>query len=298
MTEKITPIMDYEGSRWRTEFWRGREYEDRVDRIALEALLPPRGTRLLEVGAGFGRLADLYRGYEQVVLLDYARSMLQEARERLGDDPRFVLVAADLYDLPFADSAFDTALTVRVLHHVADLPRAFAQMARVVRPQGVYLTDFANKRHLKAIVKYYVRRDGTASPFTLDPYEFVKLNFDYHPRYIRQNLERAQFHVAAQRGVSIFRVGLLKRTLPTSLLAALDGLLQAPISNLQITPSLFVRAESAKPGEPRPNSQLWRCLKCSGTQMRTEPDRLVCENCGTRYARIDGIWDFKEPLTE
>ncbi len=39
------PICDYEGSNYRTEFWekRGRDYEDRVERIALRRLLPRRG---------------------------------------------------------------------------------------------------------------------------------------------------------------------------------------------------------------------------------------------------------------
>ena len=50
-------ICDYEGSRYRTDFWEGqnREYEDRVERVAMQKLLPPRGERLLEIGAGFGR---------------------------------------------------------------------------------------------------------------------------------------------------------------------------------------------------------------------------------------------------
>src|SRR5512136_966802 len=125
-------ICSYENSPWRTEFWRGRAYEDRAERIALARMLPPRGRRLCEIGAGFGRLADFYRGYEQVILLDYSHSMLRDAVARLGGDPRFIIVAADLYNLPLADSTLDTAVTVRVLHHVADIPRAFAEISRVV----------------------------------------------------------------------------------------------------------------------------------------------------------------------
>ena len=79
MTQQNVPVMDYEGSQWRTEFWQGRQYEDAVERIALAKTLPARGTRLVEIGAGFGRLADLYRGYDQIILLDYARSMLKDA---------------------------------------------------------------------------------------------------------------------------------------------------------------------------------------------------------------------------
>ena len=56
----MSRICDYEGSRYRTDFWEGqnREYEDRVERVAMKKLLPPRGERLVEIGAGFGRLAE------------------------------------------------------------------------------------------------------------------------------------------------------------------------------------------------------------------------------------------------
>lgn len=292
MTQSGIPVMDYEGSRWRTEFWRERSYEDAVERLALAKLLPPRGTRLVEIGAGFGRLADLYRGYAQVILLDYARSMLKDARERLGNDPRFTFVAADLYNLPFADNALDTALTIRVLHHVADIPQAFEQVARVVRPRGCYLTDFANKKHLKAIVKWAVRRTDY-NPFDDAPYEFVKLNFDYHPDYIAKNLQRVGFHVQQSLAVSTFRVGALKRYLPESLLVSLDDALQRPTAKLAIAPSIFYRAESEKQGDAHLNDALWRCVKCGGEKTTPQENLLRCEECGTEYHQIDGIWEMK-----
>ena len=316
MSQSNLPICDYEGSPWRTAFWPGREYEDRAERLALAHLLPPRGKRLVEVGAGFGRLADLYRGYERVVLLDYARSMLADARARLGGDPRFVFAAADLYNLPLAESAADTAVTVRVLHHVADIPRAFAEIARIVRPRGAYVTDFANKRHLKAIVRHWLRpipwpaslrrnrqggpggsahRDGDSheSPFSLEPYEFVKLNFDYHPVYIRANLSRVGFQVRDERAVSTFRVGVLKRILSPAFLASLDGLIQRPTSRLELSPSLFLRAESEKSGAAELNPALWRCLNCDSVGVEEQPEQLLCRNCGTSFPRVEGIYDLK-----
>jgi SAM-dependent methyltransferase len=304
MSETPIPICDYEGSPWRTAFWPGREYEDRAERLALAHLLPPRGKRLIEIGAGFGRLAGLYRGYERVILLDYARSMLKEARERLGSDPRFIFAAADLYNLPLADSAADTAVTVRVLHHVSDIPQAFGEIARIVRPAGAYVTDFANKRHLKAILQYYLRprlgrstsKDGDEvhSPFSLEPYEFVKLNFDYHPGYIRGNLARAGFRVREERAVSTFRVGLLKRIASPALLASLDALIQRPTAGLELAPSLFLHAESQKPGAAELNPVLWRCLKCNSTAIEERPDRLLCRNCRASYPCVDGIIEFKK----
>ena len=287
-------ICDYENSPWRTEFWRGRDYEDRAERIALGRMLPPRGVRLCEIGAGFGRLADFYRGYERVILLDYSRSMLRDAVERLRGDPRFVFVAADLYNLPLADNALDTAVTVRVLHHVADIPRAFAEIARVVRPQGTYVTEFANKRHLKAILRYALTHRAP-NPFTLEPHEFVKLNFDFHPRYITENLRAVNFVVQDKRAVSTFRVALLKRSVPARFLAALDGLLQHPTSNFQVSPSIFFRAQSRKPGAPALNASLWRCPVCGSTDLAESRDALTCRACSRAYPIVDGIVDFKEP---
>jgi SAM-dependent methyltransferase len=285
-------ICDYEDSPWRTAFWPGREYEDRAERIALAHLLPARGTRLCEIGAGFGRLAEFYRGYERVILVDYSRSMLRDARERLHDDSRFVFVAADLYNLPLADSALDTAVTVRVLHHVADIPRAFAEIARVVRPQGMYVLEFANKRHIKAILRYLLNRRAP-NPFALDPLEFVKLNFDFHPCYIADQLRAVSLIAQKQRAVSTFRIAALKRVVPANILATLDGLLQLPTSNFQIAPSIFIRAQSAKPGAPALNGSLWRCIVCGSLDVAESREALACHACARVYPIVDGIIDFK-----
>jgi len=288
-------ICDYENSLWRTDFWRGRDYEDRAERIALSNMLPMRGARLCEIGAGFGRLADFYRGYERVILLDYSRTMLKDAVDRLGNDPRFIFAAADLYNLPLADSALDTAITIRVLHHISDIPRAFAEISRVVRPQGTYLTEFANKRHLKSIVRYWLGK-RSPNPFTLEPYEFVKLNFDFHPRYIIDQLRQVELSVQDQRAVSTFRIGLLKRIVPASILARLDGFLQSPIANLQISPSIFLRTQSVKRGTAMLNPSLWRCPACGALDLIESRDALTCRHCARAYPMIDHIIDFKSHL--
>lgn len=286
-------ICDYENSPWRTAFWPAREYEDRAERIALAHMLPPRGTRLCEIGAGFGRLAEFYRGYERVILVDYARSMLREARQQLQDDSRFVFVAADLYNLPLADSALDTAVTVRVLHHVVEIPRAFAEIARVVRPRGTFIAEFANKRNIKAIVRYWLTR-RPPNPFTLEPYEFLKLNFDFHPRYIEQHLRAANLVTQDRRAVSIFRIGVLKRIVPARILAACDGALQHPTAGLGLAPSIFVRAQSAKAGAAAPNHALWRCPRCGSTNIDQVAAALICGGCSRAFPIVEGIVDFKQ----
>ena len=96
---QLTRICNYEGSQYKKDFWENsnRQYEDLAERIALRKMLPPNGQRLIEVGAGFGRTVDLYKDYQQIVLVDYARTQLEEAQRFLGHDDRFIFVVADVY---------------------------------------------------------------------------------------------------------------------------------------------------------------------------------------------------------
>jgi len=299
VSRETPPICDYEGSAYRTEFWEaGREYEDAVERTALRALLPSAGDRLVEIGAGFGRLADEYAGYRQVILLDPARSMLEQARDRLSRDPRFVFVVGSAYDLPLATGACDTVVTVRMLHHLSDVPLALGEIARGTRPGGTYVLEYANKRHLKAILRYLLRQQSH-DPFSHEPYEFEELNFDFHPTYMATVLRDAGFRVEARRAVSIFRLGLLKRTISARLLSRMDGWLQRPLAPFAVTPSVFLRARSTWPGPATLSPHLFRCQRCrqEGTlQPSDEPLALCCTACGTRWSIRDGIYDFREPL--
>ncbi|MHB8819157.1 MAG: class I SAM-dependent methyltransferase, partial [Bellilinea sp.] len=76
------PVCNYEGSDYQQSFWDqgGRAYEDAVEDVALRRLLPPSGRLMLELGAGAGRNTPRYHNFERVVLLDYSRTQLEQAR--------------------------------------------------------------------------------------------------------------------------------------------------------------------------------------------------------------------------
>lgn len=288
------PICDYEGSTYRTDFWegQGREYEDAVERLALKALLPPTGKRLLDLGAGFGRLASLYEGYEEVILLDYSRSQLEYARERWGDE-RFIYVAADLYRLPLAPNTIETAVMVRVLHHLAEVPAALGQIARVMRPEGTFVLEFANKRHLKNILRYLLRRGP--NPFAPLPYEFSTLHFDFHPAWVEARLAEAGFAIVQRRSVSLLRHPWLKRHIPLSVLVAVDGFLQRPTAWLTLGPSQFVQTRLRKegPAEWVPREHLFLCPSCGHWPLEIADRGAHCTACGAFWPRENGIWVFK-----
>ncbi|MGQ9887234.1 MAG: class I SAM-dependent methyltransferase [Aggregatilineales bacterium] len=289
-------ICDYEGSNYRTEFWenKDRDYEDRVERTALRRLLPPSGQRLLEIGAGFGRLTEEYSGFRQVVLLDYSLSLLQSAQERLGRSGRYIYVAADVYAMPFRPGVFDAATMVRVIHHMADASAALAQIARALAPGAVFILEYANKRNAKAIMRYALQRQ-TWNPFDEAPVEFVELNFDFHPSYIARALSAAGFTAERRLPVSFFRLSALKNALPTDTLVRLDSLLQR--TGLLYTPSVFVRARASRPNAPD-NLAAEAIFACpeTGAPLVVEGDTLVSRASGRRWAVRDGIYDFKAPL--
>ena len=288
-------ICDYEGTSDRARFWegRGREYEDLAERIALGKLLPPRGRRIIELGAGFGRLADFYKAYDEVILLDYAKSGLREAQDQLGRNGKFKYVAADIYHLPIAAGACDTAVTIRVLHHLVDVPAVLRGIRRILQPGGVYVVEFANKRNLKAAARYLLGRQNW-SPFTHEPYEFARLNFDFHPGWIVEELEQAGFAIVRGRAVSHFRQGVFKKLVPPQALAAADGKAQRVGAAWKLSPSIFLRAERRGQG-PIHFGGPFACPQCSGDVTEDGPT-VVCPACGTRWNIDDGIYDFKSPL--
>lgn len=290
-------ICNYEGSSYETDFWIGqnRDYEDRVERIALRRLLPPQGDTLIDIGAGFGRLVDLYAGYDRVILADYSRSMLRQAQERLGkDDSKYLYVAASVYSLPFADAITDTAVMVRVIHHLTDAPSALSELARITRPQGHLILEFANKRNIKAILRYLLRRQSW-NPFDEEPIEFVALNYNFHPRWIERELQKADLEIQKRLSVSHFRIPFLKKTVPLPILAGMDRAIQGTGQWWLLSPSVFLKVRQPGQAWPHPNS-LFRCPACGGPELIPGKDCLECTSCGRRWEVSDGLYDFKEPI--
>jgi ubiquinone/menaquinone biosynthesis C-methylase UbiE len=95
---------------------------------------------VLEIGCGSGAMAvEVLRRHPAVRLTatDYDESMVDVARGRVarfGD--RAEVRRADATDLPFADGAFDVALSFIMLHHVIDWETALGELVRVLRPGG------------------------------------------------------------------------------------------------------------------------------------------------------------------
>ncbi len=291
-------ICDYGDSSYRQDFWegQGRDYEDAVERLVLAKLLPPRGERLLEIGAGFGRVTDEYRMFRQVVLLDYSLEQLQYARNRFGDDG-YLYVAADAYRMPFQAGVFDAATMIRVIHHFEDVPAVLAQVEQALSGGGSFILEYANKRNLKAMLRHLIGRNRW-DPFTLSPVEFVELNFNFHPQYMQRQVNERGFEVRRAVPVSWLRLGLLKRALPTGFLVRLDAALQG--AGWLLSPSVFLDLRLKKESGRETlsaNSDPLAILKCplTGSRLEREGDALVNKD-GLRWGIEQGVFDFRRPL--
>lgn len=287
------PICSYENSNYQTSFWDegGRAYEDAVEEIALRRLLPESGKRMVELGAGAGRNTARYSGFEEITLVDYSRTQLEQARQRLGESRRYRYVAADVYRLPFVTGLFDAATMIRTLHHMAAPRQVLEQVRRVLQDGAVFILEFANKQNLKAILRYTLRRQSW-NPFSPEPVEFAALNYDFHPSTVRAWLRLSGFSVQRQLTVSHYRIGLLKKLLPLRLLVWMDAAAQLTGDLWQLSPSVFVLNKAAGQSPPAAADAFFACPACAAP-MKDTPPELACPGCGRTYPVQDGIYDLR-----
>lgn len=106
------------------------------------------GTKVLEVGVGTGLALPRYRGDKRVVGIDLSRDMLAKAAERVAAERLGQVVGLaemDAEHMAFEDGAFDIAVAMFTASVVPDARRLFAEMSRVVRPDGhlLFVNHFA-----------------------------------------------------------------------------------------------------------------------------------------------------------
>jgi ubiquinone/menaquinone biosynthesis C-methylase UbiE len=107
---------------------------DLIDKEGTEK--PPRN--MLDVGCGTGRLlraASIRWPQAQLFGVDPAEQMISEAN-RLNTNITFKLSPAE--SLPFPDQTFDLVVSSLSFHHWADGLKGLQEIARVLRPGGLF----------------------------------------------------------------------------------------------------------------------------------------------------------------
>jgi ubiquinone/menaquinone biosynthesis C-methylase UbiE len=103
----------------------------------LHWLAPASGLNWLDLGCGTGAFTEMVLKLcspQSVTSVDPALAQIEYARKQVpGVDFR----VADAAALPFSDSQFDIVASGLVINFIADRPKAFSEMRRVLRPGGI-----------------------------------------------------------------------------------------------------------------------------------------------------------------
>jgi SAM-dependent methyltransferase len=145
--------------------------------LLLRALRPPCGGRVLEVGCGRGIalpvLAERLRP-AALVGIDIDPVLVAIARERVcATGLAATVLEGDLRDLSFDDDCFDLVVDFGTCYHVgggsAGARAALREIARVLRPGGLFVHETPVAQHLAHPVRSFGRRLPWGAQPTLVP---------------------------------------------------------------------------------------------------------------------------------
>jgi len=113
----------------------------------LQTFIKP-GRKILDLGCGSGLIAialsDL--GYD-IVGCDVSEAMLNRFRTEKGSR-QIELRQGNAFDIPGADNEFDAVISRMFIQHFPNWPLILREKARVTKPGGIIVYDFANLEHL------------------------------------------------------------------------------------------------------------------------------------------------------
>jgi len=291
-------------------YWNKREYEHISEEIVLNKLLKDtNGKWFIDIGGSFGRLSETYCDrYSNPVIVDYSLKTLQKNYKDLKDRyPNIELISANAYNLPFKDSTFDGGLMVRVLHHIEKPKEYFKEVFRTLVPDGIYIQEYANKVHIKALIRALFKFN--LSIFSISPYQQPdKHNYEgakegnkvlflnYHPKYISDLLSRIGFKIEGKYGCSFLRSAFLKKALRTETLVFFEKVLQNTLSWANISPSIFLKSRVQKNIEKLDLKEnildILVCPECKGN-LSFNGVIAKCNSCKLEFEKKENIWDFR-----
>lgn len=138
-----------------------------------------KGKKLLDVGAGTGRLSlPLARLGAVVTALDISERMLMELYKK---NKTVKTVAGDAESLPFENETFDIVTAAFLIVHLKDPTRFFDEVYRVLNDGGLFVVTNINQKDPPRIKTH--------------EHEFVVESFYHRPERIKEILEDLAFGV-------------------------------------------------------------------------------------------------------
>jgi ubiquinone/menaquinone biosynthesis C-methylase UbiE len=299
--------LDYDYS----TYWEKRGYENLAEKNLLNKIFrSKRGDWFLDIGGSYGRLTSTYYDqYNHSVILDYSLKTLARNRDIIkGKYPNVELIAANAYKMPFKENSFDGALMVRVLHHIEEPDIYLRELYRIMDNNSLYIQEFANKIHIKAVVKSLIKLDFEI--FKKDPYlqpkktgsegsneEYSHIFYNYHPKHIEDLLKEQGLKLKRKHGCSFLRSPFIKKILGDDTMIFFEKIMQNTLSWTNIPPSIFMETDISKKEVKNVHSSnlqdLLVCPVCKKSLQFEKTNKAFCNSCSKEYCQTDDIWDFR-----
>ncbi len=131
-------------------------YEERIDKAFFNAVTKKfflnyvyEGCRVLEIGAGTGRLSvELYAAGARVTAVDTSEDMLSVLRKK---QPKIETITVSGVELPFANEMFDRVMAADVIVHFPNWRDFLREHNRVLKTGGYIVCNMVNGEHLSHI---------------------------------------------------------------------------------------------------------------------------------------------------
>jgi len=293
---------------WESEeyhsFWQKSDfaYLDRMERTILRKFIES-GNWFIDIGGGYGRLLDLYRDrFSNVVISDYSISMLEDANRRLIQEGirNVTLIAADAHKLPFVDSAFNSAMMVRLIHHIVNPAPVIQEARRILKPHGSFILEYQNKRNFSFLIKARLGLMKRQDLRTLDPYEAGPMYWIFHPRAIGR-LVSDGFILNQTLGGGIFwRRKFLNTIFPR--LELIDSTVARFLGRHTLTHQIFLKLQVQKEspqidlaaeGHPKSILDLLKCPGCGFAALKNIDSSVICLHCRQAFPVCGYLYDFR-----
>ncbi len=288
--------------------WKGRGKTTEVEgRILLELLDKVDRARVLELGAGNGRLTPFLRkGAETYLGADAVPEFLQELAQGQAPFSPGSLFAANAYHLPLPDKSISVCVLVRVFNFLDEPSRAMAEIRRVLVPGGTLILGVQVRPSVATLVddlKAFLENLPSREPLTLGGGERVQVRmtnvpaWQYRTRELLKILSHEGFALREVRASGLEDYIVLRR-LPGRFFLRLSALGQP----LSLFPTLFLLLQSGKGEVPfRWDTPLkFVCPACRSALTRPPPDlpELRCAKCDYRAVITKDIPDLRWVVVE